>query len=282
MNPLTIRPSTVSSMMLCPARQTLKDEAEPYVPSEPLVFGSLVHWRIEQHLKGAENLAYDEMIGALEDIFFQDTGEQFPVYQFASKRFLREMINEAMVAFEAWVETVEPKLPDEEPIIERRLEQVLNPFDDKDPVIVMAGTPDAVYPNAGIIVDWKTAGRNWNKDKVESQIQPWAYSLMSGFAINLFIFWVYDRATESWWNHTHLLEEYDHAWKAITEQAISFARLVDSGHHVFTPAGSGWKSRGWHCSPKYCDQWETCDGKYLVADGQATQPALTMKERGWK
>ena len=281
---LFIRPSTVSSMMLCPARQTLKTEGEAYVPAEPLVFGSLVHWRIEQYLIGKEALTFDDMSEAFKDIYHRDASEGMDIPKFVSKRRIRELINEAMVAFEEWVGVVLPQLPDEEPLVEHKMQAVVWSQEGSKKVY-LTGTPDAIYPKAGVIVDWKTAGRNWNIDKVQSQVQPWAYSLMAedaGYTINQFHFWVFDRSTESWWLHRHMLDDKHAAQMALAEQAAAFAYLVDSGVSQYTPAGSGWKPRGWHCSPKYCDQWEFCEGKFLVADGQATQPALTLKEKGWK
>jgi hypothetical protein len=200
-----------------------------------------------------------------------------------SKRRIREFINEVMVAYEEWVKEVLPNLPKEDPVIEGTLHTLVGQTDNgKD--VDLTGTPDAVYPMAGIIVDWKTAGRNWDANKMQGQIQPWAYSLMvewnMGIEVLEFQFYVYDRSTESWWLHRHMLADKEKAQEALKHQAIAFAEMVEVGMPVYTPSGSGWKPRGWHCSPKYCQQWEACKGKYLVADGAANQPPF--KEEGWK
>ena len=271
-------------MMLCPARQILKrpDEA---ITAEPLVFGTLMHWRIEQYWKH-RSVSFERLMQALHDVYFEDTNGG-DILEVLSKKAMRQLCVEVDVAMEAWDATVLPKLPLEQPIIEGTMRIKIWDCggDIDDTQVMLTGTPDAVFPEAKLIVDWKTAGRNWDAVKVDGQIQPWAYATMAqhaGIDVDEFHFWVYDRSTESWWCHRHSLVNFDEASKALKTQAAGFALMVDAGVPIYTPAGSGYKARGWHCSPQYCDQWGHCDGKYLVADGQATLPALDSEQKGWK
>lgn len=268
-------------MMLCPARQTLIRDDDKKTTAEALLFGTMTHWRIEQEMLGESGFDFDRMSSRLKELYYEDTNGG-DLLEVVSKRKAREFINEVMVAYEAWVEQVEPMLPDDEPIIEQTMSAEV--FNDNEYIVEMTGTPDVVYPVSKLIVDWKTAGRNWNVDKVQGQVQPWAYSLLAkynGYPIERFEFWVYDRSTESWWAHVHHLEDLDNAHQALLDQTVAFALQVERGIPVYTPSGSGWKSRGWHCSPQYCDQWGRCNGKYLVADGRANEPALDPISKGW-
>lgn len=267
-------------MMLCPARQILTNEPDEQATAEALIFGTMVHWRIEQHMAG-KLVDYDDMTRALAKAYMRDVPEG-NINDVATNRQIRELLNEVQVAFEHWQEQVEKLLPDEDPIIEEKMTAQI--WDDGEHVVELTGTPDAMYPKAKLIVDWKTAGKAWSKDKAQGQMQPWAYSLMAkhqGYPIERFEFWVYDRSTEAWWCHVHHLDDIEKGHAAIAVQAVSFAFQVEEGVPVFTPSGSGWKPRGWHCSPRYCDQWWRCPGKFLVADGQATQPALDPVSKGW-
>lgn len=280
---LQIRPSTISSMMLCPARQILKRDDDAGQTAEALLFGTMTHWRIEQHLLGETGFDFDRMASKLKELYYEETngGQLLDVI---TKRQAREFINEVMVAYEAWLVEVAPNLPDEAPVLEKTLEAKI--WSDDRYEIYLTGTPDAMFLKDGLIADWKTAGRNWNADKVDGQVQPWAYTLLASFngiEISQFDFWVYDRATESWWRHVHSLPYMNTAHEALIHQAAAFAILEHEGIPIYSPAGSGFKARGsWHCSPNYCDQWGRCKGKYLIADGKAHEPALDPITKGWQ
>jgi hypothetical protein len=150
--------------------------------------------------------------------------------------------------------------------------------------IEMFGTPDAVYPVDELIVDWKTAGRQWDKKKIPGQLQPLAYNALLAASMSMpdffvFHFYVYDRSKGNW-----KLFDYGRPSSlqvdALIEQAFGMA-LLSEGAPVYTPQGQGYTTRGWHCDPRYCDAWEICPGKYLVKDGKEKKRALRVSERGW-
>lgn len=279
---LEIRPSTVTSMQLCPARTMLRGEPEfNVIPNEPLPFGSLVHWYIEQHL-AMTIPTKAEARSELARIFYKDSSKKLSEY--ASDAVIDALISEAIIAVEAWVDQIQPHLPDEEPIVERKLRTVIGGVPGVD--VELFGTPDAIYPKAKLIVDWKTAGKQWDKKKVEGQLQPIAYPLLVGEELGLdieeFAFCVYARDSELWHIHNIRLVDVDRRREAFVDLTIGYALMIDSHVPVFTPGGQAFHStRGWHCSPKYCDAWGACSGKYLIADGKAQQPALEDNERGW-
>ncbi len=278
-----VRPSTVTSHALCPARTGLIRK-EGHYPNEALLFGSLVHWMIEQTLRGNQFSSAGALL-ELSVMFVKDIPDSVDTVDFKSVTSQDQrqlMVYEADEAWKAWRSKVQPLLPDEVPFIEETLAMSVHYGKNQPHEIVLRGTPDAVYPEAGLMIDWKTAGRAWAKDKAEGQLQRIAYPMMAAadkdWQIDTFIFWVYDRAKKVWDKYETASGPH-RAEAAFLFNTLQVAFNQMNEHTTYTPSGGGFKARGWHCSPQYCDAWGICDGKYLVADGQADQPALTLKER---
>ena len=288
---LTIRPSTVGSWMLCPGRPGYRGtEGYQYYPNEALLFGSGMHWAIEQVLANG-SVEVDEIEKELHGIFVKDLPALKPdiVYlnKVTTKTARQKMAKEIMNAVVEWEVNVRPLLPDEEPQIEQTLRALAGEHDNEStpPIrVYVQGTPDAVYPETGMIVDWKSAGRMWDAKKVEGQIQPIAYPWMSGengVPIERFVFWVFDRQSKWWQPFEQNPDGVDRerAEGAFRLAAVNAAVALHDGTWTWTPGGQGWSSRGWHCSPKYCDAWSVCWGKHLIADGKSEQTVPTLKER---
>ena len=291
---LTIRPSTVGSWMLCPGRPGQRGvEGYQLYPNEALLFGSGMHWQIEQLLAG-EEASEARLETELHTIFIKDIPSDIPDVIYLSKvttKALRsQMAKEILVAVAQWQVNVRPLLPDEQPEIEQTLRAKAGTHDSEmkngpSVDVFVQGTPDVAYPEAGMIVDWKSAGRMWKPDKAEGQIQPiaypWMYRESFGTDITRFVFWVYDRKGKFWAPFEQQTEGVDRerAEGAFRIAAVNAAVAIDEGLWTWTPGGQGWASRGWHCSPKYCDAWSVCWGKHLIADGKAEQKVPTLKER---
>jgi len=259
------------------------------IPNEPLLFGSLVHWIIEQFLEQGTLPDLGVMSSALDLIFVKDQPTDRPVVQThevmtASQR--KALIKEAVEAVMEWDRGVLPNLPDEKPIVEQTVEAVAGYgfIGDQEYEVVVRGTPDAVYHKAGRIVDWKTTGRKWNADKMDGQIQPilypwmWEENVVNTDPIHTFDFVIFDRSN-GWWNTMSRDVGSPAAIEAACQTAVTAALAIESKQLAYRPSGGGFKARGWHCSPNYCDAWGVCEGKHLVNDGQAELPALTNKER---
>ena len=275
-----VRPSTVTSNALCPARTGLRDkEGFNHYPNEALLFGTLVHWMIEVNLNGVA-ITLKEVEDYLFNAFVKDvpfpTEDTVTLGQVTTKRQRTAVVQEAQRAYSLWLLMVYPNLPKEEPRVEELLDQRIG--DIAEYKVVLRGTPDAYYPKAGVFVDWKTAGRNWAADKAQGQLQRVAYPMMVPFDVQSFDFWVYDRSGE-WWNKFSTPPGTPAEDRAFAANAMQVARYELDQTTTYTPSGGGFKSRGWHCSPQYCDAWAVCDGKYLVADGKADAVPLTLKER---
>jgi hypothetical protein len=282
-----VRPSTVTSNALCPARTGLRGtEGFNYYPNEALLFGTLVHWMIEMTLKEIDWTATDAE-DYLHEAFLNDVPKAvglnlIPLNKVTSKQQRVVLVKEAMVAWSLWQSMVHPSLPKGEPDVEVEIEQRIGYIygeSAQEYNVVLRGTPDAWYPQAGVFVDWKTAGRGWAPDKAEGQLQRIGYPMMKE-SINVasFDFWVFDRSAQ-WWERFRTPPGGGPEVRAFAANAMQVARYELEQATTYTPSGGGFKSRGWHCSPQYCDAWAVCDGKYLVADGRADDKPLTLKER---
>jgi len=277
---IEIRPSTVSSMMLCPARTMLREANEPYQPAEALVFGSVVHARIEHNLTSTAEVSVS---GLLRQVWADDT-DGSDVDDYISEVRKAQLVYEVVVAYDKWLQQVKPFLPQSEAIVERKFRSTIGMHPVSNEAVEMFGTPDVVYPDEGLIVDWKTAGRGWDKRKMQAQMQPMAYNVLvaDGLGYNDvfgFTFYVYDRQKEAWKKHDYGKPSQD-AIDAFIQQAFGMA-LLSEGEPIFTPGGQGNTARGWHCDPRYCDRWGVCPGKYLINDVKAKQREKRLHEKGW-
>lgn len=281
--PFYIRPSTVQSFMLCPARAGLRGDSDyNYLPNEPLLFGSVTHWIIEQ-MQAGKVPKIDEVLGELDTIYAKDTPEWLvyaPLSRVTNRKQRLAIVGEALDAAESWVTDVEPKLPPD-PLVEQTLAMTIGTYKDRE--IILRGTPDSVWLDEGLVADWKTAGKAWDAKKIEGQLQRIFYPMLAAHhhdvEIKRFDYWVFDRANAQWDQHKAIAPSKSEKDAASAFAWSTAATLID-GTHGYAPAGQAFhQTRGWHCSPKYCDAWAICVGKHLIRDGKASLPAITIKER---
>lgn len=292
-----IRPSTVDSAMLCGGRVGLRgNDGYRYLPNEGLMFGSAVHWWIEFVLEHEREPTIDEVLDVIDELYLKDYPRPMPggvalfevPSQFLGSRSLLAFAAEVLEAGESWLSTVYSKLlvghDADEFVIEERLTADVGIVDlgnGEQFRIYLRGTPDLIIPSIGEMIDWKTAGKAWDPKRLEKQFQvvvyPWMASEHLAVEIEKFTYWIYDRSGK-WWVPMSAPVGTKAERKAARHQTLRVAHSLLSDSWTYRPQGQGRQTRGWHCSPKYCDAWAVCPGKHLVRDGKANEPALVGKE----
>ncbi len=286
MKRLTIRPSTVGSYLLCGGRPGQKDMPGYQIyPNEVLLFGSGMHWLIEQRLEGHDPSPVEVEL-QLHLIYVKDIPE---TYDMSKVVFLNKVTNKAqrkmmakeiVEAVDLWETQVRDTLPDGRMLIEKKMTAEVCAHDDY--AVDLTGTPDVVFPDDGVIIDWKSAGKMWDPKKMQGQIQPIAYPWLVSQALDIditeFIFWVYDRKGK-WWAPFTRQGPTEGQVAAFRDMARVVAINLHEGTWTWNPSGQGYTTRGWHCSAKYCDAWSLCVGKFLIADGKDGAEAPTQRER---
>jgi hypothetical protein len=255
-----LRPSDIGAWTLCPKRLELKDTQSEY-PSYAMSRGSLLHARIEHHLtRGKTFNAYDEY----DQIVSRDTHGNVEALDLPAGK-VADLIVETEYAYQTWLTQVAPTIEKfgDDIVVEHRLERELGAH-------TMGGTPDLVVPGEKLIIDWKTANRQWKDTKAEGELQPPAYTWLNDWAEATFVFWVCDMSNYQWKAHKVVVTDIQvDAWWGLANEV---GNAVDAGIYAPTPSGQSWTGvRGWHCSPKYCSAWNVCDAKHLIADMQGIQ-----------
>jgi len=280
-----IRPSTVQSYLLCPARTGLRgQEGFNYLPNETLLFGSVTHWLIEQiQERGGDVPRIDELLAAMQAVYVKDAPDELKdskLTAVTTRAQRMTLADGALEASELWLSQVERNLPSD-PHVEETLEMEIGIWGERP--VVLRGTPDSVWPEVGLVADWKTAGRAWDAKKIEGQLQRIYYPMMAtehyDEAFIRFDYWVFNR-DKSVWDQHKAPAPTEAEMHAAREMAMAVAGSMIETSWTFAPAGQAFHAtRGWHCSPKYCDAWAVCPGKHLIRDGKANQRAITIKER---
>lgn len=297
-----IRPSTVAAALLCPARAGLRGHPRySYYPNEGLFFGTLTHACVERTiltgfgtdgleeflLTAAPMLWEKELVDAPAEV------ERVPFDAVLSRGQRLALYAEVVEATERWLVQAVPNIETGDMEVEQTISRHVGTFYD-DSVgqkveVHLEGTPDLYVSRPATqseIIDWKTAGKNWNKDKVSTQLQRVAYPWMAWDAYDGevngypdFTYWVYDRGAEWWVSHT-APEITDEEITALSLQTMAMAKALYYEAWTYAPTGQSWKGeRGWHCSPKYCNAWDACQGKHLIADETRHLEVPTLIER---
>lgn len=145
----------------------------------------------------------------------------------------------------------------------------------------LQGTPDLVTLSE--IVDWKTAKRKWTPLHSASSNQPSLYRPMvrwnHGFDPLYFRFIAYNRGNGQWL--TDVTDRTEEQMLAALKNIYEVGRQIAAGVFPAKPYMDtfGKKTRGWYCSPTWCDAWDVCEfkeikevkedkhGNYYAADG---------------
>lgn len=274
---IVIRQSTVESMSLCPARvgYSTHPEFDP-TPSEPMVFGSLVHKMIELSILHPNTLQVETLAG-IEGILAEVVADDgYDIYQLTNPDHIHHIVLQAREAFLAWRSDwwvpcgMHRTMMAVEPLRIRPLGMLT-----KSIAVWIQGSPDFVW--TGGIDDWKTAGRGWDFGKAQARIQSEFYVWLEEDNFPEldergvpFTYVVYDRSKQRWQPHEYTVTRESVDAALLT--AWEWARQIR--HQVFPPtpaAPAGRAGRGWWCSANYCSAWNICEYKHQVQDKQLVQ-----------
>lgn len=286
---LIIRPSSHSTWLLCPLSvQYAYDERNDNTPSEQQAFGTGMHAIIENYIKTGQHPTSGEgWVNAwIEEMESRDED----ITKLASPSLLVADSKEMKLAFELWLDTFwNPVGSHLEPlVVEETLALKLGDLPSGREAW-LRGTPDLFTTTKGF--DWKTSTSGWSSTKLPELTQHLFYSALvevnHGVSITEFSYVVYDRKRQEWkWS-----EYTDHfnetAIQLAIEEARKMALILDVQAAPATPMkrGAFWgqDGRGWWCTAKWCGAWDFCEGKHLLADGQAggsRDSTVTWKEKG--
>jgi hypothetical protein len=249
--------SSISSYLLCPRAWFLHYIQKVQTPTATaLVFGSAFHNTIEQYLT---NVAQGNMAESPAELW--------------GAKWTAQIEREPNVAWE--LETPEglrdegARLLASKPIAEG-IQRVAANFDDPEKLekrvnLQVPGVPVPIIGYIDVITadgipgDFKTSARAWTQDKADEQQQSLFYLAalnQAGYPTPgwLFRHYVAVKTQRPQWQvfeHRHnpaqlmwLFDTIQHVWKGI--EAGSFPCRCDS----------------WKCSPKYCEHFSMCRGKY--------------------
>lgn len=262
-----IRQSTINNLLLCGQRVALKG-TPGYLKavSEPLVFGTCLHYLIEEDLKAGDR-RHDLLANMeewVEHILVEDYDWSLDVVPSPG-----DLFGELSMAYRMWASNVLPKLPKQLVAIEEKMELYLGESEGGGGVFLQ-GSPDLVTESA--IIDWKTAGRGWKDTKATlGSLQPTLYPPLVkqsyGDAPRRFTFWVYNRQ-KNFWESFSTQKRKVATINAGLETAYMYGLQIESGHLPPTPLDENYfeYKRAWYCSPRYCEAWNVCPYKGLVPD----------------
>lgn len=288
-----LRPSTVTSAMLCGGRVALKSASDfNHLPNEALLFGTMTHESIEHMLLDRDQLSDTEFWAATDEAYVNNIPDHVDQHtvdaikrpsEFLSRKRQGAFRGEVLDAVSAWYKDGWlDRFDTHEIYVEEPVEYPIKTVTTTAGTyrVVLRGTPDVVDVDTKTVFDWKTAGAPWNPKKVEGQFQRIAYPMMltDDPCIYQMTYVVYDRSSGVWFPYnTEVPTKAE--MRAALHQSLMVAKSILNGDFHYTPMGQGYTTRGWHCSPKYCDGWAVCKAKHLIADGKAEESALTIKER---
>lgn len=256
-----VRQSTIGQLQLCPGRVGFANHPGYLAMiSEPLAFGTCVHYLISQDL--IEKQQQDGLLLSMNDWVEQILVEQ---YDWSLDRVPnpRGFFGEVSLAYTLWRHNVLPLLSEEPLLIEQEQRMYLGAG--KQGNIWLQGTGDVVYPST--LMDWKTSGRAWKQAKADFSVQASLYMPLHkqslGVSIRKFTFWVFDRQRASWSRLTteRKVSQIDSALAT----AFQYGLQLEAEIYPCTPVpeASFNKARGWYCKPKFCGAWNICDAKYM-------------------
>jgi hypothetical protein len=278
----------MASMMLCPARVGQTDNKDyDATPTEALTFGSYVHTLIEQFGFGIEDPS-PKTGRQLFEMEFNDDVKNMPypppsLDEVASDTLIARSVEEGLHALRLWREQVLPHLSPDGKAEGFMFAHVADLPDGTK--VWLRGTPDYVEKTPDGVVtidDWKTAATDWPKNKHLSEIQPFGYrelyQAVTGVLAHRFQWWIYSRKDQVWRPRSITFERTADQRDAFMAQLLVCARMIADNTFMYTPtSGFGNSPRGWWCTAKYCNAWNICPGKHLIADGRAFE----SRSLGW-
>jgi hypothetical protein len=284
LDPIELRPSTLESMSYCPARQRYQDHPlyDP-TPSEAMQFGSLQHAlifpnftpEVQEHGM-AIRYTTDEILNTWLAVAEVD---KLDLAEVTSKQTLRTLVLEARDLYNAWTVDVWPHLREYITLaVEVRLRMSLGALRSGREVF-LSGTPDHV--RVGDLDDWKTGSSHYDQGKADSRPQGQYYAILAeaeyGMQFDTMTYWSANRKKGAWVPITQVMTNRSRA--AARAAAMEWAGMIEADYYPPTPsAPTGKNGRGWWCSAKYCNAWEVCDFKGIIADGVDLN---AKRDKGW-
>ncbi len=272
-----IRQSTVNQMDFCGYRTMLSTHPGYLAPvSEPMVFGTCVHYMIAQNILGIPSLDLSSNMDEwVESILVEEYD-----WSLSQVPNVRDFFSELSSAFTMWKSVVEPTLPGALTAAATIEQEMFLPLGEGERgTIILKGTPDAVLRE--VIIDWKTSGRAWKESKAHHSIQVDAYMALVkqnlGVSIRDWVFWVYNRQKREWTAIPTSRRVKD--INASLLRLLDYGKILERGSFHATPTTDtfGEIKRGWYCSTKYCGAWNVCPAKYLNDDVDEKEKAV----RSW-
>ena len=231
--------------------------------SEPLAFGTCVHYLAEQDLLAGEPRL--DLLTNMNEWVEQILTEQYE-WSLAQVPNVRDFFDELAGAYRLWRSEVRPTLKGQPLGIEEEMYLYLGPG--RNGNIWLRGTADVIYSARG--VDFKTSRKPWDQAKADLSIQASLYMALIRHRYNQkvqrFTFWNYARQGRYWKPlHTERkVRQIDAALLTAYESGLQ----VEAGFYPATPVPESafQKKRGWYCSPKFCSAWNICPSKYMNDD----------------
>jgi hypothetical protein len=272
---LEIHPSQVNSALLCELR--LDEELWDKHPNYDMLRGSVFHSMVEASMR--KGVVDAQKI--IEDRLSDEYGTTIKDLGISPATF-HQLALEARIAFEAWLEHVLPNINLKGVVtIEQEHRLSIGEYVDGDDLleVVLVGSPDLIDA-APRIHDWKTANRVWDSIKLVGQAQPPLYNALSfGRQPRPFTFWIWEVPSSTWTplSITPTVAQID----AALQLAFRVAIKRHLGLLTANPGLPGvyGKSRGWWCSPKYCQCWNKCEARKIYNDGN--DDVIADWKEGW-
>jgi hypothetical protein len=267
--------------MVCPARIGLRDHPlYDRTPNESLMLGTALHSLIADHItlvtRGMPDFALELKKQAKDALREAALKDGFVLEDLATAEEVKGTVSEIYWAFMEWKSSFWQNAlkPASYRYHEQRRWRHLGTLPDGRDAWG-AGTPDLVTTSC--MYDWKTAKRGWDPTKHLLKIQAPMYVWLADdvytpevLAHNVpFEYWVWNRQKGEW--KIHDLSVTAEQVEAVQLAVFEYAKQIAAG--VFPPfphAPKGKSERAWWCSAAYCNAWNACPYKGMLADGADT------------
>lgn len=259
-----VRQSIIGQLQLCAKRVELEGrEGHLTMVSEPLVFGTCVHYLAEKDLEAGEPRL--DLLTNMNEWVEEILTTQYD-WSLAQVPNVRDFFDELAGAYRLWRTQVRPTLKGTPLGVECEMRMYLGEGNRNR--IHLQGTADVLYPSR--LVDFKTSKRPWSQAKADVSIQASLYMALAkqvyDVEVKRMTFWNYARSKREWLPiHTvRTVKQID----AALLSAYEYGLQIEAGIFPATPVpeASFQKKRGWYCSPQYCGAWNICPSKYMNDD----------------
>lgn len=232
--------SSINTFLMCSKRWQLKYiDKHPEETGPNLIFGGAWHKMINLIIEGEKpKVAWSQAFNAkLEEE--NVTGDWFIEY---------DVLGQRMIDVPVIQEAIQQLKPLNNESVEKRVELKIPGM--PVPLVGYIDMIDEFGP-----IDFKTTARKWNQSQADQSLQPTIYiaSLYQAGLISLPATFRYIIFTKT---------------KNPVVQVLETERTIQDIYNLFDLVSDVWKAinkeafvantQGWHCSEKYCGQWNNC------------------------